>query len=134
MSMDEQEETVISYGKRILCGQASENVGTYVRIIGKVEQSVEGSFFLRSETNPTAAVKVVIDGIFIDPEQMPIVEVYGHLNDDGTLSGEVVYPVTDFSLFSLPPFFFFHLFFLFSTDLRLYEDVLSRISEVPELI
>ena len=121
MSMEEQAETPIYYGKRVLCGQVPQYKGNYVRVLGKVEQSVEGSFFLRSEQNPTESAKVVIENVLIDPETMPIVEVFGQVSEEGYVIGEVVYPCSDFSLFLFLFFFlslsfhhFYSLFFLFS--------------------
>ena len=96
----------VQSSKRVLLNDVGNYVGKRVRVVGKVQNSVEGRFTLVA-TDGVTSVTIIIPEHTIDPEVMPIVEVAGLVGDDLSVSAELVCPFIDFGLFFNSLFFFF---------------------------
>ena len=98
----------VQSSKRVLLNDVGNYVGKRVRVVGKVQNSVEGRFTLVA-TDGVTSVTIIIPEHTIDPEVMPIVEVAGLVGDELSVSAELVCPFIDFGLFFISLFFFFFL-------------------------
>ena len=96
----------VQSSKRVLLNDVGNYVGKRVRVVGKVQNSVEGRFTLVA-TDGVTSVTIIIPEHTIDPEVMPIVEVAGLVGDELSVSAELVCPFIDFGLFFISLFFFF---------------------------
>ena len=101
----------VQSSKRVLLNDVGNYVGKRVRVVGKVQNSVEGRFTLVA-TDGVTSVTIIIPEHTIDPEVMPIVEVAGLVGDELSVSAELVCPFIDFGLFFISLFFFFSFLFV----------------------